>query len=271
MDINSIKLILGIGNPEAAFENTYHNAGILALRHLANLDEASPFRRAPHKAFSYAKGKRFLFACSLTYMNESGRSAQDACAFFKVPPGALLVLHDESDLVLGSFKTSVARGAAGHKGVASIAHALGTNTFARVRIGIRPRAHFTTHSGCDASACPRCRGARGTVYPSVLHSQRDKGNADMGGVPKGSAGVPAQHRSAFGVVPPGTASSVRLAGPGTPAGTQSGSGCEMGPQETIRKKAGEFVLSPITPGNRAALTRVFGEIARSLGFENEAD
>ncbi len=177
---HNIKLILGIGNPEAAFENTYHNAGILALQYLADRDGAPAFRRASHRAFAYARGKHFIFARSLTYMNESGRSAQNACAFFTIPPSALLVLHDESDLVLGSFKVSVSRGAAGHKGVASIAHALGTNAFARLRIGIRPK-------------------------------------------------------------------------------------------EAIRRKAGEFVLSPLPSGDRAELTRAFGEIAESLGLENEAD
>ena len=174
MNFRTFKLILGIGNPEAAFENTYHNAGMLALEYLAARDGAPAFRRASHKAFSYARGTHFIFARSLVYMNESGRSAQDACVFFKVEPNALLVLHDESDLVLGSLKASSSQGAAGHKGVASIAHALGTNAFGRVRSGIRP-------------------------------------------------------------------------------------------QETIRRKAGEFVLSPIPPGNYAELTRVFGEIGTLLG------
>ncbi len=176
----TIKLILGIGNPEAALENTYHNAGMLALEYLAARDGAPAFRRVSHKAFSYARGTHFIFARSLVYMNESGRSAQDACVFFKVHPNALLILHDESDLVLGSFKLSSSQGAAGHKGVASIAHTLGTNSFGRVRIGIRPK-------------------------------------------------------------------------------------------ETVRRKAGEFVLSPIPPGDYAELTNVFKKIGVFLGLDYEAD
>jgi PTH1 family peptidyl-tRNA hydrolase len=145
--LGDIKLILGIGNPGKEYEHTYHNAGLLAFEHLAARDGAGAFRRAPHKAFSYAKGRRFIFARSLTFMNESGRAAQDACAFFKVPSASLAVLHDESDLPFGSFKWTAGRGAAGHRGVASIITFLGTNKFARCRIGIRPPAASRRKAG----------------------------------------------------------------------------------------------------------------------------
>lgn len=135
---SAIRLILGIGNPGPEFRNTYHNVGLLALEVCAAGDRAGEFRNPSRKHFSHARGKRFLFAHSRTFMNESGISAREACSFFKVPPGSLAVLHDESDLPLGTFQCAFGKNPAGHKGVASIAEALGTTSFWRIRIGIRP-------------------------------------------------------------------------------------------------------------------------------------
>jgi PTH1 family peptidyl-tRNA hydrolase len=71
-----------------------------------------------------------------TYMNESGRSIAAAAGFFKVDPSALLVVHDDVDLEDGRFQVRLGGGLAGHHGLRSIAQALGTNDFLRLRIGV---------------------------------------------------------------------------------------------------------------------------------------
>jgi len=71
-----------------------------------------------------------------TYMNESGRSVGAAAAFFKVPPDAVLVVHDESDLELGRLQLRLGGGLAGHNGLRSIAQHLKTQDFLRLRVGI---------------------------------------------------------------------------------------------------------------------------------------
>jgi PTH1 family peptidyl-tRNA hydrolase len=71
-----------------------------------------------------------------TYMNESGRSIAAAARFFKVEPGALVVVHDDVDLEPGRLQARLGGGLAGHNGLRSIAQALRTNDFLRLRIGV---------------------------------------------------------------------------------------------------------------------------------------
>jgi peptidyl-tRNA hydrolase, PTH1 family len=75
-----------------------------------------------------------------TYMNESGRSVGPAARFFKVAADRLLVVHDEVDLEPGRFQAKLGGGLAGHNGLRSVAHHLGTQDFLRLRIGVgRPQ------------------------------------------------------------------------------------------------------------------------------------
>ena len=71
-----------------------------------------------------------------TYMNVSGRSVGEAARFFKVEPGALLVVHDDVDLEPGRLQARLGGGLAGHNGLRSIAEVLGTQDFLRLRIGV---------------------------------------------------------------------------------------------------------------------------------------
>jgi PTH1 family peptidyl-tRNA hydrolase len=71
-----------------------------------------------------------------TYMNDSGRSVGPAAAFFKLEPAEVLVVHDEGDFDLGRLELKVGGGLAGHNGLRSIAQALGTQDFLRLRIGV---------------------------------------------------------------------------------------------------------------------------------------
>jgi PTH1 family peptidyl-tRNA hydrolase len=71
-----------------------------------------------------------------TYMNESGRSIGAAARFFKVEPGALLVVHDDVDLEPGRLQARLGGGLAGHNGLRSISEALGSQDFLRLRVGV---------------------------------------------------------------------------------------------------------------------------------------
>jgi peptidyl-tRNA hydrolase, PTH1 family len=71
-----------------------------------------------------------------TYMNESGRSISAAARFFKVSPEDVLVVHDDVDLEVGRLQARLGGGLAGHNGLRSIAQALGTPEFSRLRIGV---------------------------------------------------------------------------------------------------------------------------------------
>jgi PTH1 family peptidyl-tRNA hydrolase len=71
-----------------------------------------------------------------TYMNESGASIQSAAAFFKLPAGQVVVVHDDVDLETGRLQARLGGGLAGHNGLRSIAQRLGTQEFLRMRVGV---------------------------------------------------------------------------------------------------------------------------------------
>ena len=129
------KIVVGLGNPGKAFENTYHNVGALALRYIVG-DLAFKTHRA---LFSFATSDDAAFILPLTFMNESGAAVREALKKFNGGPEDLIVIHDESDLPVGKYKVSLGRNAAGHKGVQSIVDTLHTKSFTRIRIGIRPQ------------------------------------------------------------------------------------------------------------------------------------
>ena len=72
-------------------------------------------------------------------MTESGAAVQAALKFFNVRPEELLVIHDDGDIEIGSYKISFGRGAGGHHGAESIIQKLRTKKFWRLRIGIRQK------------------------------------------------------------------------------------------------------------------------------------
>jgi len=133
-------LVAGLGNPGAEYENTYHNAGAQALRAIAaSLENDGETHWSVHKKlFSYARISRWILVQPLTFMNVSGIAVREAAKKFNIPASHIILIHDDSDLSLGTWKISRGRGAAGHHGVESTVTALGTNDFTRIRIGIRP-------------------------------------------------------------------------------------------------------------------------------------
>jgi PTH1 family peptidyl-tRNA hydrolase len=131
-------LIAGLGNPGREHEQDRHNAGWMVVDELAGRHGAPSFR----SKFSGRIGetrmddRRVALLKPETYMNESGRSIAAAARFFKVPPEQLLVIHDDVDLEVGRLQARLGGGLAGHNGLRSIAQALGTQEFLRLRIGV---------------------------------------------------------------------------------------------------------------------------------------
>ncbi len=138
------KLIIGLGNPGAEYENTYHNVGALAVEELAKTitEDATPVWKNHKKLFSYFSNlqspiSNLIFIRPLVFMNESGLAVKEALKKFNIMPEDLIVIHDDSDLAIGKFKISRGQSSAGHKGVQSIIGRLGTQEFERIKIGVR--------------------------------------------------------------------------------------------------------------------------------------
>ena len=130
-------LVAGLGNPGREHERDRHNAGRMVVDELAMRHEGT-FRSkfSGRVAEVRIDGRRAALLEPETYMNESGRSVGAATRFFKVAPGDVLVVHDEVDLEPGRVQLRLGGGLAGHNGLRSIAQALGTQEFARLRIGV---------------------------------------------------------------------------------------------------------------------------------------
>lgn len=137
--MNGIQLIAGLGNPGAEYEATRHNAGFWWLDQVCAMTSS---KLSVEAKFSGLAGR--LKAASheawllkpTTFMNASGRSVAALARFYKIPPEAILVVHDELDLAPGSVKLKKGGGHGGHNGLKDIAAHLGTADFWRLRLGV---------------------------------------------------------------------------------------------------------------------------------------
>ncbi|MEB3166280.1 MAG: aminoacyl-tRNA hydrolase [Cyanobacteriota bacterium] len=134
-----LQLLVGLGNPGARYVNTRHNVGFMALERLARRENVS-FRSQSRLQAELAElgvgSGRLRLLMPQTYMNESGRSIRAALDWFRLSPEQLLVLVDDMDLPLGRLRLRASGSAGGHNGLRSTIQHLGTQQFARLRIGI---------------------------------------------------------------------------------------------------------------------------------------
>jgi PTH1 family peptidyl-tRNA hydrolase len=130
-------LVAGLGNPGREYERTRHNAGWMVVDELARRRDGSFRSKFSGQLAEVRDGDlRLALLKPETYMNVSGRSVGEASRFFKVEPGALLVVHDDVDLEPGRLQARLGGGLAGHNGLRSITEVLGTQDFLRLRIGV---------------------------------------------------------------------------------------------------------------------------------------
>ncbi len=130
-------LIAGLGNPGREYAATRHNAGWMVVDELARrYDGAWRSKFSGQLAEIRTDGSRLALVKPETHMNESGKSIAAAARFFKVPVDAVLVVHDDVDLEGGRLQARLGGGLAGHNGLRSIAQALGSQEFVRLRIGV---------------------------------------------------------------------------------------------------------------------------------------
>ena len=130
-------LVAGLGNPGREHADDRHNVGWMVVDELARRHGGSYRSKFSGRlAEVRLDGRRVALLRPETYMNVSGRSVGAAARFFKAPPDALLVVHDEVDLEPGRLQARAGGGLAGHNGLRSIAQALGTQEFLRLRVGV---------------------------------------------------------------------------------------------------------------------------------------
>jgi len=135
-----MRLIVGLGNPGPEYQWTPHNLGFLAVDELANRGGIRVERPEAQALVGLGKvaGREVILAKPQTYMNLSGNSVGRLMDKYEVDPGELLVMFDERDLPWGTIRIGE-RGSLGtHNGAKSVTSAVGTQEFARLRLGCGP-------------------------------------------------------------------------------------------------------------------------------------
>jgi peptidyl-tRNA hydrolase, PTH1 family len=139
-------LIAGLGNPGPRYQATRHNLGFRLIDELARRCGVadSAFRDRFHGQVASARlgDEELLLLRPQTFMNDSGRSVQAACTFYKIKPADLIVAHDELDLPFADVRLKKGGGDGGNRGIRSVTAALGPD-YVRIRLGIgRPPPDF---------------------------------------------------------------------------------------------------------------------------------
>ncbi len=142
-------MVVGLGNPGAEYARSRHNVGFLVIEELADRVGKAIARRRHHSLFARGimHGEEVVLVKPLTFMNESGCAVSGWQQSLRIEPSRIIVVHDDLDLPMSRLRIKAGGGHGGHKGVRSIAEALDSADFLRVRVGIgRP------HPGRDPVA-----------------------------------------------------------------------------------------------------------------------
>lgn len=131
-------LIIGLGNPGREYSGTRHNIGFSVLDHVSKRYNIKFSQRICHSRVGEGKiGElKVVLVKPQTYMNLSGQAVAAIMRRFKILPKDIIVIHDDLDLPLGKIRIRLDGGSGGHNGIKSIIQSIGTNCFARIRIGI---------------------------------------------------------------------------------------------------------------------------------------
>ncbi|MGI9430560.1 MAG: aminoacyl-tRNA hydrolase [Bythopirellula sp.] len=135
-----MKLIVGLGNPGGKYEGTRHNIGFEVVEHLSRRHAADGGKKKFEGELQECLigSERTLLLRPHTFMNLSGRSVRQAVDFYKVATEDLLLVCDDFHLDLGVLRMRVRGSDGGQKGLANTIQQLGTDEFARLRVGIGP-------------------------------------------------------------------------------------------------------------------------------------
>ncbi len=135
-------IIVGLGNPEERYNKTFHNMGFNAAADAAEKLGAKFKKKdcSSYIAEAYVGGEKVVIARPLTYMNLSGVAVKQLLSKYKATPSQLVIIYDDYDIPKGTLRIRPSGSAGTHNGMRSIVSEIGTQNFARIRIGIRDAA-----------------------------------------------------------------------------------------------------------------------------------
>ena len=169
-----MKIIAGLGNPGAEYAQTKHNVGFMLVDALAERLNAPAWKEDFFSAITEVRigGEKVFLVKPLTYMNNSGEALGPMLSYYKVDADDLVVVHDDMDIPAGTVRIRKKGGSGGHNGIKSILTHVGSEDFARVRIGIgRPPAGWTVINHVlapfSSEDAPKIRAAIDYLLPAV--------------------------------------------------------------------------------------------------------
>lgn len=135
-----MKLIVGLGNPDIEYQNTFHNLGFMSIDNTASLLGVEFNKEKFHSLIAESGvGKDKVILCKpLTYMNLSGTAVKEIVDFYKIPLNDLMVIYDDFDLNKGHIRIREFGSAGTHNGMRNIVKELNSENFPRVRVGFKP-------------------------------------------------------------------------------------------------------------------------------------
>jgi PTH1 family peptidyl-tRNA hydrolase len=141
-----MKLIVGLGNPGKEYENTRHNVGFMAIDEYAKINNLTFNKNKFDGLYTdfIINGEKIILLKPQKFMNLSGEVIAKYLDYFKINISDLLVIYDDMDLDVGTFKIRYKGGNAGHNGLKNIESNISTNEYKRIKIGISKNKNMDT-------------------------------------------------------------------------------------------------------------------------------
>lgn len=142
-----MKLIVGLGNPDDKYKNTFHNLGFMVADKTAELFGATFNKTKCRALIAEARtggglNEKVLIAKPQTYMNLSGESVRELVSFYKTDLKDIFVIYDDCDIEKGEIRIREKGSAGTHNGMKNVVALLGSENFARMRIGFKQDGEY---------------------------------------------------------------------------------------------------------------------------------
>ncbi|KRL94630.1 aminoacyl-tRNA hydrolase [Limosilactobacillus equigenerosi] len=144
-----MKMIVGLGNIGTEYDETRHNVGFMTVDQMAHDYQFSAFKHEKAPAVTTTgliNGEKVMLVKPTTYMNESGRAVKPLMDYYDVDLADVVIISDDLDMQVGKVRFKQQGSAGGHNGLKSIIAHVGTQKFARVKVGIDHPVHGTVVS-----------------------------------------------------------------------------------------------------------------------------
>lgn len=165
-------MIVGLGNPGGEYAYTRHNVGFMVLDTYASDFKLEKKFQAMVKLMDI-DGVKCILVKPFTYMNESGISVQKIVQYYDIKLEDILIIHDDMDLPLGDYRLKCNSSSGGHNGIKSIINHLGTQDFARLKVGISHDRNMDTINyvlGKFGKSEMQIMNDNMTVYHDIINS-----------------------------------------------------------------------------------------------------